>query len=167
MVLKYSTYLAGLSIGGWLTVRIFTFPNSVFNLVISFWSNIFLPLISSMCVSNLCKMKKKDCLNHFFKLNVCGSTCTAQVKQYCTSLSLTVLIKRTYFITLTFYKPLQPLVVNVVFWFNCFTLKWKQEKLVIAFEHFVLLGVIHKWRHPRGGGRGVQKMWIWGDVTSS
>ena len=25
------------------------------------------------------------------------------------------------------------------------------------------LGTIHKWRHPRGGGRGVQKMAIWGD----
>ena len=25
------------------------------------------------------------------------------------------------------------------------------------------LGTIHKWRHPRGGGRGVQKMAIWSD----
>ena len=27
----------------------------------------------------------------------------------------------------------------------------------------IVLGTIHKWRHPRGGGRGVQKTGIWGD----
>ena len=27
----------------------------------------------------------------------------------------------------------------------------------------LLKGTIHKLRHPRGGGRGVQKLAIWGD----
>ena len=37
------------------------------------------------------------------------------------------------------------------------------ERWGVCQKYWKTLGIIHKWRHPWRGGRGVQKLVIWGD----